>query len=531
MKRTFTLIFFLVIGIRISYSQVNWADDVACIIYSHCTECHTATGIAPFNLESYQDAFTYRYAIQGAVADKSMPPWPPNQDFNAMAHANELTQDEIDLISAWVNAGAPEGNPMDAPEPPVFDNPEVITDPDYVVELPSYTVPASNDDLYKCFVIPTDLGEDKKITDIEIIPGNRNIVHHILMYQDISNQSVIEDQNDPDIGFTCFGDPGSQSAELMAGWVPGSRPVDLPPGMAIPLPDGANIIVQIHYPEGSEGETDQTKINLKFSDESGLRDILNFPILNHLTTINEPLFIQPNQVKSFHSQFQLPVSATGISVAPHAHLVCTSMRMEAELPNGNIVNLIDIPEWDFNWQGFYSLESPVILPQGTILHGYATYDNTSNNPNNPNNPPQPIYAGESTTDEMMVFYVSFMLYQPGDENLVLNPDGGEHWGHHEDCEPSSTVGLLELEEKVDVRFSPNPIHGQSTLFIDIDQPASTASYQVEFTDLVGRKVADFTCDSNCSITLPDSMGEGVYLFRILENGTPITNARKIVVLK
>ncbi len=512
-----------------SFAQVNYSEDVACIIYSHCSECHTSTGIAPFNLESYQEVYDNRYAIQGAVTSKSMPPWPPNQDFRPMAHANTLTQEEIDIINLWVNSGAPEGDPMVAPDPPVFDNPEEITNPDYVVELPSYTVPAGNGDLYKCFVVSTDLGEDKSIVGIEVIPGNRNIVHHVLMFQDISNASVIQDQNDPDVGFTCFGDPssGSQSAELVAGWAPGSRPRYLPEGMAVPLPDGANIIVQVHYPAGSSGETDQTKINLKFSDEPGLRPVLNYPILNHVSTIDNPLIIPPNQVASFHSEFELPIGATGISVAPHAHLLCTSMRLEAELPNGQILNLIDIPEWDFNWQGFYDLTTPAILPIGTTLHGYATYDNTSNNPNNPNNPPQTVTAGEATGDEMMVFYVSFALYQSGDENLILNPE--EHHSHHNDCTVNNSVGIYDIENEISVNFSPNPLK-EGLLHIDILDDFKD-EYQVEITDVSGKTISIHTCNGDCDLEIPPSISNGVYFCRILENGQTISKAEKVIILR
>jgi hypothetical protein len=527
MKKNLILLLLLTFFAIQIQAQVNWSDDVACIIYSHCSSCHTSTGIAPFNLESYDDAYNNRYAIQSSVSSKSMPPWPPNQAFNPIAHANVLSQEEIDIINDWVSLGAPEGDPMTAPESPIFTNPEEITEPDYVVELPEYTVPASNGDLYKCFVIPTNIGEDKNITSIEIIPGNRNIVHHILMFQDISNEALIEDQNDPTIGYTCFGDPGTQSAELVAGWAPGSRTRHLPDGMAVPLPNGANIIVQVHYPNGSEGETDQSKINLKFSDVPNLRPVYNLPILNHYENIDQWLYIPANEVMSFHEEMELPIGATGISVAPHAHLICTSMRLEAELPNGDILNLIDIPEWDFNWQGFYDFKTPAILPQGTKLHGYATYDNTVNNPNNPNDPPQAVSVGESTTEEMMVFYVSFTINLPGDENLVF--DNEDHHAHHNDCTTSNSVGIFDLEKEVDVRFYPNPIK-EDILFIEMEEDFK-GDYQIELTDITGRKVADFTCNGNCEINIPTTLSNGIYFCRILENANPISKAKKIVIMR
>ncbi len=528
MKKIYFPIWLILAWPILSQAQPTWSDDIACIIYSHCSGCHTSNGIAPFNLMDYPEAYANRYAIQSSVNDKSMPPWPPNQDFRELAHANVLTDDEITLINQWVDFGAPEGDPMNAPEPPVFDNVSEITDEDMILELPEYTVPPISSDLYKCFVIQTDLGEDKSITGIEIIPGNRNIVHHVLVYQDLSNSAVNQDNNDPSEGFTCFGTPGSSSAELIAGWAPGSRARILPAGMGIPLPNGTNIVVQIHYPNGSTGEVDATKIKLKFADGNNLRTVYNQPILNFIENINEPLVIPANTVKSFHAEFEIPIDVTGINIAPHAHLICTSMRCEAELPSGEIVPLIDIPEWDFNWQGFYDFKSPVILPANTKLHGYATYDNTSNNPNNPNNPPQMVTAGEATTDEMMVFYVSFLLKLPGDENIVIDAD--DHAGHHDDCTPTNSVGIADLDIRMEMEIFPNPVNG-SNIRIELPQISGNDS-MIEVSDATGKKIATIRPSGMTTILDVEEQGwtTGIYFFRIVENGTQLTRTHKIVIM-
>ncbi len=530
MKKYFFTLFGVILFSASTFAQPTWADDISCIIYNHCSSCHNSEGIAPFTLMNYDDAFNNRFSIEYSASQKTMPPWPPNQDYNAMAHATSLTDEQIQLISDWVAAGAPEGDPNNAPEPPTFSGEGEITDPDYVATLDEYTVPSINSDLYRCFVVPTNLGEDKMITEIEIIPGNRNIVHHVLVYQDVSNSVVNQDNNEPGPGYTCFGSPGSNSAELIAGWVPGSRPRKLPDGMGIPLPNGANLVAQIHYPEGSTGQTDQTKIRFKFADgTSGLRTVYNQPILNFFSTmVNGPLYIPANEVRTFYQEYEIPVPVTGISIAPHAHLLCTSMRAWAELPDGSTIDLIDIPNWDFEWQGFYDLQTPVVLPPGTLLKGEATYDNTSSNPNNPNSPPQNVSAGEATGDEMMVFYMTFLVYNFGDENLEV--EDRTAYKDYLLCKD----GLTDVDDPISldskIEFYPNPVKEG---VLNINAPSyANENLRLRLVDITGREVFNADCQGACSLELPTSLPEGTYFAELFDNqGNRITRTEKITVLK
>jgi len=185
----------------------TYNDNVACILFTNCTPCHHNGGIAPFPLMTYGDATTAAFGVQGAVNAGTMPPWPPDPDYNRLAHERVLTQEEIDIINAWVNGGTPEGTGT-PPSPPVYNGNEVITSPDLVIEMESFTNFENNEDLYQCFVIPTGLTEDMFVSGFEVVPGNAEMVHHVLVFADTSDVPAQLDAADPNPGYTGFGGPG-----------------------------------------------------------------------------------------------------------------------------------------------------------------------------------------------------------------------------------------------------------------------------------------------------------------------------------
>jgi hypothetical protein len=399
----------------------TWADDVACIIHTHCTPCHFDGGPGHFTLSTWEEAYMWRNDIAALTQSGLMPPWPPDPEYRSLAHERVLTQGEIDLIAAWVQAGAPEGDPASAPAPPVPPSGWAISDPDLTAVMPEFVVPPSTSDLYRCFVLEVDNPTDRHIIELEVVPGNREVVHHVLVFQDTSGQARVLDQNEPGPGYTSFGGIGVPSAKLVGVWVPGAEPFRTAPGMGIPLLADADLVIQVHYPAGSDAQLDSTRVNLRLSDAPQLRSLSIDPILDHLITItNGPLVIPPGQVRTFHAEFTSPIPATITAIGPHAHLVCTSMRAFAVVPGGDTIPLVDIPQWDFRWQDMYRFRQPIFLPAGTVLHGEATYDNTSANPNNPNDPPQWVFLGEATTDEMMLFYFAWTFGTPSDNTIVVD---------------------------------------------------------------------------------------------------------------
>ena len=483
MKQLILLVFSATL-LSASAQTPTWADDVACILYSHCTNCHNDNGVAPFSLMTYSDADYYAQDIQVATQSGYMPPWPPDPEYNSLAHERVLSEDEKAILEAWWLGGSQQGNLANAPTPPVYSNSNiVITDPDISVRMEDYTLGTMTDDEYRCFVMQPNTTQETWITGIEVLPGNSAIVHHVLVYQDTSNEAILADLADPDPGYTCFGGVGSIAAKLVALWVPGSDVYFTPPGMGLKLPAGANLVMQVHYPYGSDGQLDSTRVNF-LTTTTPQRNLAIDPILEHFSSItNGPLIIPPDQIVTFHEEFQIPWPVTITAVGPHAHLLGKRMWSYAVTPSNDTIQLIDIPNWDFHWQGLYEFRQPIILPLGTVLHGYATYDNTAANPENPNDPPAWVFLGEATTDEMMLFFFAWTISNVGDEDIVI--DTALHSAHHLDCETNFNVGIDEslstlqeltiwprpANDKIIVR---TPWQGKSTLTLFDTRGKSTS---------------------------------------------------------
>jgi len=433
----------------------TWHADISCIVFTHCAPCHHEGGAGHFSLTSYGNAFFARNEIKGATRAGYMPPWPPDPGYRSLAHERVLTQEEIDLIAAWVDGGAPEGDASNALPPPVFTNTPAIDPPDLTAIMEDFVVPSSTRDLYRCFVLPVDNPTDRFITGLEVVPGNTEMVHHVLVFQDTSGQARVLDANDPAPGYTSFGGIGVQSAKLIGVWVPGAEPFFTPSGMGIKLLANADIVIQVHYPATSRVQLDSTRVNLKLTSAPGTRDLSIDPILDHVRTItNGPLVIPANTVRTFNARFTVPLPVTITAIGPHAHLVCVSMRSFAVVPSGDTIPLVDIPKWDFRWQGMYQFRQPVFLPTGSIVYGEAVYDNTANNPNNPNSPPQVVRLGEATTDEMMLFYFAWTPGMASDADIVV--DTVMHQAHYMDCSPGTILGIDRVPDPLPLDAWPSP---------------------------------------------------------------------------
>jgi mono/diheme cytochrome c family protein len=415
----------VVFSVSESKSQTPvWSTDVAPILYNNCASCHRQGGIAPFSLLTYVDATSHGAAMSAAVSNRIMPPWPPNPNYKNLAHERLLSQQQIDKIVNWVSGSMPQGDPNLAPPIPTFsNNGDLIGTPNKIVKIPVYTSPATTGDMYRCFVVPSGVNVSKYITAFEAIPGNRGIVHHVLVYADTTGQCAQLDAQDPGPGYTSFGGVGSNSAIMLGGWVPGTAPLQMPSGFGVRLPANSDIVIQIHYPAGTSGQVDSTEIHFFFSPTNNVRNVYIEPVLNHFTTMeNGPLVIPANTTKTFTERYDLPpfINMSLLGVAPHMHLIGRNFTSFGITPTNDTQRYIQINEWDFHWQGFYMFKKIMKVAGGTKVYARAFYDNTTNNPENPNSPPQTVTAGEATTDEMMIEYFIFALYQNGDENIVID---------------------------------------------------------------------------------------------------------------
>lgn len=475
-KILFVLLFFLLFfG---SFAQfVNYSEHIAPIIYNHCTSCHRPGEIAPFSLTSYSEVSSWAGMIKFVTQSKSMPPWKPDPNYKDFRKENYLTQQEIDLISQWVNDGAPQGNPQLEPPLPQFPTGSQIGTPDLVLSFAkSHKVQGNNRDEYRYFVIPTGLTTNKKLVALEIRPGNSRVVHHTLVWQDTTGQAAASDAATPEYGYSGAGGTANFGTQL-PGYVPGQKPILYSNGMAQTLFAGADLVLQMHYAPSSVIESDSTTINLFFADGPAPREVLNYimtPLGNTLT--NGPFVIQPNQVKTFHGKFTSPIKISLLGIAPHSHLLGKDWKAFAVTPTSDTIKFISIPEWDFNWQGSYYYKSPVVIPAGSVLHAFGTYDNTTNNPFNPSNPPISVSWGEGTSDEM--FYLPFIYtrYQQGDENIIF-----------EDITTSIDDNEIFLLDNTLYPIVPNPSSDHVKVGFTLGQKSNVS---ISVFSLDGKKVMD-----------------------------------------
>ncbi len=396
----------------------TYCKDVAAILQKNCQECHRRGQVGPFPLETFEQARKRADDIASVVEDRQMPPWKPAPGVGPkFQHNRSLSAAEIATLTAWAAAGAPEGDPSDLPPAPAFHEEWTLGTPDLIVEMPEeFQVPASGDDIYRCFVIPTDLPSDLSIAAIEYRPGNRRVVHHILSYSDTTHEGRKHDEKDPGPGYSCFSGPGVEIHGDLGGWAPGSEPSRLPDGIGRSLPRGADVIMQVHYHPSGKVETDRSRIGIHFARKP-IKQALHWG-----TCVNFDLQLPADESNiEVKAEWPVPTDVEALAVAPHMHLLGRDIAMSVKYPDGRVEDLVKIPQWDFNWQNAYWFETPLDLPKGTVVRVVAHYDNSASNPRNPNRPAKCVKWGEATTDEMCIGFIAIVkkgqdLTQPGQKD-------------------------------------------------------------------------------------------------------------------
>ena len=399
-----------VIKTATAHDAVTYAKDIAPILDQKCATCHHAGEVAPFALTSYADVKRRAQFIAAVTQSRYMPPWKADSH-GEFVDERRLTDAQIAAIQTWSAEGAPQGNPHSAPPVPHFSADWLLGPPDAEFQPSgSYTMSADGNDVYRCFVIPTHFGEARWISAMQVRPGNAKIVHHVIVYLDTHGkaQQLATQTHDGNPGYTSFGGVGFDASGALGGWAPGNDPHPLPAGVGILLPKDADLVVQVHYHKDGKPETDLTKIGLYFSKARVDKPLRIFPLM-------APLWIPPGDAHYVtHADMTVPADATLLEVMPHMHLLGHTMTVTAARPDGTTQSLIDVPNWDFNWQSTYVYRQPVKLPKGTKISLAATYDNSASNPRNPTNPPKRVTWGEQTTDEMCI---AFLFYTVDAEHL------------------------------------------------------------------------------------------------------------------
>lgn len=392
-------------------ARITYVRDAAPILHKHCVVCHRAGEVGPFSLETYAQAATWAKQIKSYTQKRTMPPWKADSH-GEFYDERRLTEGEIATLAEWADEGAPLGESNNSPALPSFSSGWKLGSPDHVAEMPeTFSVPADGKDIYQCFVIPTDFDEDRYVSATEVQPGNRSVVHHVLIYLDTSGEARKLDAADPAPGFTNptpGNAPGFQSVGLLGGWAPGNEARTLPSGVGIRLPKGADMVLEVHYHKTGKVERDRTRFGIHFV-RGAVEKSVEIAFVG-TREIRIPPHDSGHVIETSGRLLEDEISIH--SVTPHMHMIGRSMLVRAVLPNGTVKRLIYIPDWDFNWQITYHFKDPVKLPKGAYLNVVARYDNSAENPHNPTKPPREVKWGEQTTDEMCVAFFGITKERP-----------------------------------------------------------------------------------------------------------------------
>ncbi len=385
-------------SLLLAETPVTYHQDIAPIIYANCTSCHRDGESAPFPLTNFTEVSKKARTVQRVVENHYMPPWHADPEKTHFQDVRRLDPPEIELISRWVEEGKLEGDPDTAPEPPSFPSGWRLGEPDLVLTMnAAYEVPAEGPDIYRNFVLPIDLPEDKWVKAVELRPSARSVVHHSLYFLDDSGTARKLDGKDGKPGFRGMSFRKSGS---LGGYVPGVNARKLPGDLARPLPKGSDLVLSTHFHPSGKAESEQTTVGIYFAETPPSRQLVEIqvpPGFGRGMGIDIPAGETDYTIKD---EFKIPVDVEAISVGGHAHYICETMLMTATFPDGTSRVLLDIPDWDLDWQDTYYFADKIILPAGTVVKSVITYDNSADNSDNPFSPPQQVKWGRESTDEM-----------------------------------------------------------------------------------------------------------------------------------
>ena len=435
-------------GARVGASarDVTFSKDVAPIFFNKCTECHRPGEIAPMSLLSYDVARPWARSIREKVLNREMPPWHADPSHGEFSNDRSLTKREIDTIAAWVDTGAKEGNPADLPAAPSYVEGWSIGKPDVVLTMPQeVTIAASGPDEYQYFAVPTRFTEDRYIQAVEVRPGNRKVVHHLVVFvqpppmktsqprpqgseADSTAGAAAADttlymegrveRTKPDApvyddgcslpngggGFRRDVSKGEPLPGILAEYLPGNRGEVLAPGSAKRIPAGSTLVFQVHYAKSTgEAQKDRSSIGFIFARSQPSKVIDTKLIFNGYFSI-------PPGAASHRTTacWTLSGDAEIVSLTPHMHVRGKAMEIRAIYADGRSEVLLNVPAYKFSWQTIYYLKRPLPIPKGTRIAVTTLFDNSPGNKYNPD-PSRAVRWGEPTYDEMLAAFIDYAV--------------------------------------------------------------------------------------------------------------------------
>ncbi len=381
----------------------SFYKDVLPVFQEHCQSCHRAGEAAPMALVDYATVRPWAKAIKAAVVERKMPPWFADPHVGKFSNDARLTDSEIGTISSWVDGGAPEGDPKDAPKPVAWVDGWNIGAPDVVFEMPrEVEIPASGTLGYRYVSVPTNFKEDTWVRLAEVRAGDREHTHHIVV-------SVREPGSTEEVG------------EFLAGYGPGSMPETLQPGQAKLIKAGSEIVFQLHYTTDGKPGRDRSRVGLVLAREKPRERVMMLAAANVRFAVpaGDPDYRVDARVTLYEE-------ATLVSLLPHMHLRGKAFEFRVVYPDGRKETLLVVPHYSYDWQLSYYLDRPLRLPRGAVIECTGWFDNSANNLRNPD-AGKVVRFGAQSWDEMMIGYFEVAVVPGVGMRDLLVPKHGSDW--------------------------------------------------------------------------------------------------------
>jgi hypothetical protein len=385
-------------------STPTYTKDVAAILNKRCLECHRTGEAGPMTLQSYKEVRPWAKAIKQATLTRTMPPWHADPAINHFSNDRRLTDQELATVAKWVDDGAPEGNPADLPKAPEFYQGWKIGKPDKIFDMGTdFTIPATGVIRYQYYTIEPGFTEDKWVSAVEVRPGQRSQVHHILVFVKEGGKRVTR--------------AGEQFSDMLIGYAPGVPSIEFDNETGYLLKAGSQLLLQVHYTANGKEAVDRSVVGLKFRTSPP-------KYRAYSTSAMQPRIVIPPGDPNYEARatFTFPEDVTLLDLTPHMHLRGKAFKYTITYPDGKSEELLNVPKYDFNWQLSYILSEPRKVPAGSKIEAVAWYDNSANNKYNPD-PTKTVKWGDQTFDEMMIGFFNYKV--PVDAPPPPDPKGAE----------------------------------------------------------------------------------------------------------
>lgn len=373
----------------------DYATEIAPILEEKCVTCHIEGGIAPFAMNSHMMVQGWSPMMKEVMMTKRMPPAQVDPSINHFTNARYMEPDQLQTLVHWIDAGSPRGNseidPLTLIEPP--QSMWQLGEPDYIVEVPAFTVPATGVLDYENVTINLPFTEDKWVKSVQHIPGDRRVLHHLLSYIVPADyaEAIVEGEND-------------SYREFLEGYAPGKdEAVTYPENSGMFVPKGSAVQMSLHYTTFGKETVDKTLLGLYFADETPKYQYSTYSLSHGGSNIVIPPGVADHKMSASYV-FEDEVLLHGLR--PHMHYRGKNMRMSVIYPDGSKDDIINVPDYNFAWQPTYRLSEPMLLPAGSRVMIEGAFDNSQYNLGNPD-PAAVVRGGAQSWDEMFIGYFSY----------------------------------------------------------------------------------------------------------------------------